>query len=204
MGYFAMRSQKVQLLDEDGAPLQPPQLEQREPGDAIPEADYWPNAEAYVKAGWIRHDGKGEPLARGLVHKKLEPMRASTPEDIARDKEPVTAKVAFGLVDPKEEPVVPAGNAELREKLEARTKKDLMRIAKELGLSVSKEETKATFVDAILAADLAEGQQALANDGEPAGDDDAAGEEEDLEGEDDDVDLDGEDEEEQDEETEEE
>lgn len=73
--YTAARKMKVKLLDDDGAPVKDDDgkdiYEERVPGDLVPEAKFWGNADKWIRQGYLMM-GDSEDVQRAVAerHKK--------------------------------------------------------------------------------------------------------------------------------------
>lgn len=153
MSFVALRPMKVQKADGS--------YDNRKPGDAIPEAATWPNLGNWIKRGYIKpKDGKA---AYGQDRGARKPMRAVTPEDLAKWEAQKTAReqgtieegpgftgdttpgqVAGGIED--------SSGGYTDEQLDGMKKAELLELAEGLGLDIDSHESKATIAQAILDA----------------------------------------------------
>lgn len=136
MSYTALKALKVQKTRPDGTVY----LDQRKPGDAVPEAADWRDLPRWIRTGYVA-PAKGvtvDPNARGVY------------------KSPVSI-VASGVVTPAAE-IQKAADVidevmQARKELEAMSKKEVIKIARDLKIKLDKDKSKGDFIAAILATD---------------------------------------------------
>jgi Rho termination factor, N-terminal domain len=162
MSFIACRSLKVHTAHG--------QIEIRQPGDPVPEAEGWPNPNAWIKRGYIRYVGEGVPPV-GVERAKHRPPRAVTADDLRARGLPVPAHLENAKSAPVAAPAAkePAEIASLdEESLQGMKKNELLRLAEELGLGLTHHSSKDDIIAAIL--DFQAGQP-----GGESGDDEEAG-----------------------------
>jgi len=164
MSYTCMKPMKVQNL-------QTGKVDNRKPGDPVPEAASWPNPAVWVKRGFIQPDDAMTAQECGYVRGRLQPARASTEEDIRRGNsstvpklnEPLPGHAAGGA------PADDHGDASPRTELLKLSRSDMEASAKAHGLSSPESySNKGLLADAIL--------EAAGYTDDTAGDDDGSGE----------------------------
>ena len=140
MSYTLLRSMKIQCADG--------RVEIRQPGAAVPEAATWQNPGIWVKRGYMKADD-GKPIPPGTLGPRV-PMRAVTPEDLARraGAEPAIIEdlAKVDEVDPTDTRIV------TEETLLAMSKEDLMALAKNNDVKVSPIMKKVEIAKALLDA----------------------------------------------------
>lgn len=134
MPYVALRSLKVQKADGS--------MELRKPGDLVPEADSWVDAERWVRRLWIAPVDSPSVMATTGKPQK-QPVKA----------QPVPPKQAtLPLPEQAPEAPVPALNALTAEELGKLTKVQIIKLGEKFGLTLAEVEKKDDLIGKVLVA----------------------------------------------------
>lgn len=149
MSYTALRALKVQKTRPDGSVY----MEQRKAGDAVPEAAEWRDLPRWVRQGYVQpNEGVHlNPKERGVY----KPPVAVPSNGQELDVLPVLGFQHAQQASQVETPVQDDAGviAEARASLEAMSKKEVIKVARDLKIRLDKDASKAAFIKAILASE---------------------------------------------------